>query len=378
MQNCIKCGKALPDGAEFCCWCGKKQTTVKRKSRKRANKQGSVYKLSNPNLSRPWCAALPARYDEQKNKTQQILGYYKTKTEALNALNAAVSSDISVEKINYTLSHVYNEWSEQHYRNLSNSAIANYKSAWNYMKPYYKSKMRDLRATDIQTCIDKAVEDGRARATCEKIRNLYSQLCKHSMSIDIITQNYSQFLVLPPQDKEDKIPFTIDEMKKIEAEGSDTAKIILIMIFTGLRIGELFDMKKENVYLDDTPPRLIGGKKTEAGTNRIIPIHSHIIEIIRHFMDKKGDYLISNTKGNRKNEKNFREREYYPLLKSLGIEKKTPHCTRHTFATELQAAGAKEEDLIKVIGHADYSTTTENYVHQDISKLADMIELFDF
>lgn len=41
----------------------------------------------------------------------------------------------------------------------------------------------------------------------------------------------------------------------------------------------------------------------------------------------------------------------------------------------LQACGAKPEDLIKVIGHADYETTTENYIHQDISKLADMVEL---
>lgn len=74
-------------------------------------------------------------------------------------------------------------------------------------------------------------------------------------------------------------------------------------------------------------------------------------------------------------EKNFRERNYYPYLKKLGIPKKTPHSTRHTFATMLQACGAKPEDLIKVIGHADYETTTENYIHQDISKLADMVEL---
>ena len=74
-------------------------------------------------------------------------------------------------------------------------------------------------------------------------------------------------------------------------------------------------------------------------------------------------------------EKNFREREYYPLLKLLKIEIKTPHCTRHTFATMLQACGAKQEDLIKVIGHADYSVTIENYIHQDITTLSDMIEL---
>lgn len=59
----------------------------------------------------------------------------------------------------------------------------------------------------------------------------------------------------------------------------------------------------------------------------------------------------------------------------LGITRKSPHSTRHTFATLLQAKGAKPEDLIKVIGHADYETTTENYIHQNIDKLSEMIEL---
>lgn len=63
------------------------------------------------------------------------------------------------------------------------------------------------------------------------------------------------------------------------------------------------------------------------------------------------------------------------LLERLGITRKSPHSTRHTFATLLQAKGAKPEDLIKVIGHADYETTTENYIHQNIDKLSEMIEL---
>ena len=59
------------------------------------------------------------------------------------------------------------------------------------------------------------------------------------------------------------------------------------------------------------------------------------------------------------------------------IEKKSPHSTRHTFATMLQAKGAKPEDLIRVIGHSDYKTTTENYIHQNIDTLSEMIEMID-
>ncbi len=372
---CIKCKKEIAKGSVFCSWCGKKQTAEKRKSRRRANAQGSVYKVSG-NRRKPYIAVLPCKYDKDGNARRTTLGYYETKTEALNALNEAVAANIT-DKINMTLENIFECWKSAHYRDLSKQAIDAYNAAWKYLITYSSKKFRDLKASDIQICIDDAVSKGKSKATCEKIRSLYSQLCKYAMSQDIISQNYSQFLKLPKSSKKEKEIFTESEIQLLLSnDNNETAMIILILIFSGMRIGELFDIKKEKVYLNDTYPYLIGGKKTEARTNRIIPIHSSILRYIKYFYLKPGKYLISNSIGNRMNEKNFRERNYYPLLQKVGISKKTPHSTRHTFATVLQANGAKPEDLIKVIGHADYEITTENYIHQDIKKLSNMIELF--
>ena len=370
---CIKCKKEIPDGSIFCNWCGKKQAVEKRKSRRRANSQGSVYKVSG-NRRKPYIALLPCKYDKEGNAKRPTLGYYETKTEALNALNDAVSANMT-DRINMTLKNIFDNWKSVHYRDLSKQAADAYNAAWNYISPFSSKKFKDLRATDIQTCIDDAVSSGKSKATCEKIRSLYSQLCKYAMSQDIITQNYAQFVKMPKDEKKEKKPFSNSEIKTLLSHDNDeTAMIILILIFSGMRIGELFDIKKENVYLDDVPPRIIGGKKTEAGTNRIIPIHSQILKYIKYFYDKPGKYLISNSQGQRMSENNFRNREYYPYLEDHNIEKKSPHSTRHTFATMLQAEGAKPEDLIRVIGHTDYKTTTENYIHQDITKLSEMIE----
>ena len=38
-MECIKCKKEIPDGAPFCCWCGKKQQT--KRATKRGNGTGS-------------------------------------------------------------------------------------------------------------------------------------------------------------------------------------------------------------------------------------------------------------------------------------------------------------------------------------------------
>ena len=58
MELCVKCGRELPDGALWCCWCGKKQKTEKRR-RVRGNGQGTVYKRSNG-----------------KYRAEVVLGYY--------------------------------------------------------------------------------------------------------------------------------------------------------------------------------------------------------------------------------------------------------------------------------------------------------------
>ncbi len=318
---CVKCKKEIADDSVFCKFCGKKQAAEKRKSRRRANSQGSVYKVSG-NRRKPYLAVLPCKYDKEGNAKRTTLGYYETKTEALNALNEAIAAN-TTDRINMTLENIFECWKSAHYRDLSKQAIDAYNAAWKYIMTYNSKKFRNLKASDIQICIDDAVDKGKSKATCEKIRSLYSQLCKYAMSQDIISQNYSQFLKLPKSSKKEKEIFTESEIQVLLLNDSnETAMIILILIFSGMRIGELFDVKKEQVYLNETYPYLIGGKKTEAGTNRIIPIHSATLKYIKHFYKKDGSYLISNNAGNRMNEKNFRERDYYPFLQKMASQRK--------------------------------------------------------
>lgn len=367
---CIKCKKEIPDKSIFCNWCGKKQkvTKTKKRSARRTNGQGSVCKLTDRKRKKPYMARLKAVYDPfEGREVRPVLGYYETKEEALNAL-ALACENAPTEKYNYSLENIYKEWSNIHFKELSKSGIDSIKASWKYLEPLRNDKFRNIRTEDIQKCIDTATSKGKSRATCEKIKQLYSQLCKYAMQYDIINKNYAEFIKLPKIQKNEKEIFTDQHIKLLfDHSDNETAMIILILIYTGFRIGELFDIKKETVFLDEK--YIIGGKKTEAGTNRIVPINEKIYDFVKYWYNKNGEYLISNSMGNRMNEKNFRERNYYPYLKEIGIPKKTPHSTRHTFATLMQRAGVNPEDLTKIIGHAQYSTTADHYIHQDIDKL---------
>ena len=58
----------------------------------------------------------------------------------------------------------------------------------------------------------------------------------------------------------------------------------------------------------------------------------------------------------------------------LGISRKTPHSTRHTYASRARRDGMPPELLQKILGHSDYTTTANIYVHTDVQELINAVE----
>ena len=155
----------------------------------------------------------------------------------------------------------------------------------------------------------------------------------------------------------------------MESDNSDAAKIVLMLLATGMRIGELFDLPLAGYHGD----YVVGGEKTDAGRNRIIPIRPEGKQYFAYFSSRaNGELLLSGYDG-QKVPANFRRRDFYPLLDRLGIERKTPHATRHTYASRAVKEGLPPEMLQRVLGHADYATTANIYTHIDARTLVDAV-----
>lgn len=355
-MECIKCKKDIPDGSVFCCWCGKQQQATQRKALKRANGTGTVYKLQG-RRTRPWVAA--------KGKT--IIGYYDKKTAALDALARLQGRSVG-EIYNWTFAEVYEAWKDEHFRDIGAKGIESYERAYDVFEPLHDRKFRELRTADYQIVIDKYSD--KSHSLLSKFKQLATQMSQWGIRQELITTNFASFIKLPENVKKEKEIFSEEDIQKLEADGSQAAKLALMMVYTGMRIGELFGLRTENVH----ETYVIGGEKTEAGRNRIIPIRSEGRKYFAEFKERaKGELLISGYDG-QKVIANFRKRDYYPLLERLGISKKTPHATRHTFASWAVANNIKPELLQKMLGHADYSTTANIYEHFDIDQLIDAID----
>ena len=362
---CVRCKEPLPAGALYCPACGKKQaqTASTTKARKRANGMGTAYRLKGKR-KRPWAAA----------RKGIIVGYYATKTEALEAL-AALQGEKLPDWYNITLEEVFERWKAQAWPELSSDSQRMYTGVWKKLDALASRKMRDIRTPDYQSVIDAL--DGKSRSLKNQVRVLCSQLCKWAQANDIIPRSYADGLRIGKGEKKEKEIFTEDERKLIlkAAAADETARIVAVLLYTGLRINEFLSIRKTDVHLDGQTPHMIGGEKTEAGKNRIIPIALPILSIVKALMEKPGRYLVSNTEGGRKDYHNFREREYYPFLERLGLPKRTLHTTRHTFASMAVKSDMRPEDLQKIMGHADYSVTANIYAHADEEELTKAIRM---
>jgi integrase len=348
-----KCAAELPEGAAYCHACGRKQGAEPRKRRKRGNGTGTAYKLQG-RRSRPWVAA----------KSGTVVGYYGTRGEAVAALDALAGKPVP-ERYNMTFADVYGAWKLEHFRDIGKKGIDGYETAYAHLAALHGMRFRDVRTEHYQREGDRLAGLGRSRSAVEKLKQLAGQMGKWAMREDLASRNYAQFIRLPEGRPAEKEIFSDAEIGKLEACPGDAARIVLMLIYTGMRIGELFSMQASDVRGE----YCVGGEKTDAGRNRAIPIPTRVRGHFAHFAATAGDGpLLGGYAGNR-GVANFRRRDYYPLLEGLGIPRKSPHSTRHTYASLAVGAGVKPEHLQKILGHADYGTTSNIYVHAGVDEL---------
>lgn len=124
--------------------------------------------------------------------------------------------------------------------------------------------MTELRKSHMQRVVDEYAE--LSKSTQKNIMGLFHQIYKFALENDICEKDYSQFVtVTSEKEKENKVPFSREEVKLLwdNLDTYDYADSILIMIYTGVRIGELRHLRKENVHLEERYIEL-HGTKTEA------------------------------------------------------------------------------------------------------------------
>lgn len=255
------------------------------------NGYGSVYKLSD-NRRKPWIARKTVGWNTNGKQQYYTIGYYTKRQDALDALAEYNKNPIG-ERGNITLGGIYEEWSKSKYPKLSKKTIETYETAWKHLSVLKNERFKDIKTSHIQEIIDSMDDEGLSYSSYHKVKVLAGLLYKYALADDIVDKNYAELVELPERDTKEKKPFNDFEIKSIEklAETNIWANTILILIYTGMRIGELLKLTKFNIDIKNMI--ITGGSKTEAGKNRIIPVHPKIQKYIKYWYNTNSDYLIN-------------------------------------------------------------------------------------
>ena len=333
------------------------------------NGYGSVVKLGK-NRRRPYAVRVTAGWTDEGRQRYKYVSYHEKKADAIMALAEYNKNpyDLDVSKI--TFAEVFEKWSKQEYITLSDSSVKGYNSAFKKCSPLYGRLIKEIKKTHLQGVIDEITAPSMAKMT----KFLFQKMYKYALENDIVEKDYSKFVKLPKKEvAEEKIPFTEEEIKCLweNVDNVQFADLVLILLYTGMRIGELLDLKKSNIHLEER--YMIGGKKTTAGIDRVIPIHKRILPLIKKRMeDSHLDCLFLNKHRGKLSYSSFMKYQWGNIVKSFEKEH-TPHDTRHTFISEMDRLGVNKITTKRIVGHSN-SDVTEHYTHKTIAELIEAVD----
>lgn len=249
----------------------------------------------------------------------------------------------------------------------------NYKSAFKKFSSLYDRKINTITLIDLQPIFDKAMNAGASRSLLCNMKCILNYIFDYALKYDYAFKRYPDYIEWEAtvQDVIVHEPFTKEEIKQLYMrKDSLMCEIILIFIYTGLRPMELANMTANDVHLDEN--YVIGGVKTNAGKNRIIPIHPIIKPYLRHLMQRNKRYMLYSYCGKYAVDR-YREAIFYPALDVLGMDH-YPYDTRHTFATLCNEYGLDTFAVKRIMGHTCGNTTQDVYTHTYLSYLIEQIK----
>jgi len=348
---------------------------------------GNISKLTGKRRN-PWRARKTTGWtiDEETKKAKQqyvTIGYYPTRQQALQALSEYNASPYDLNANKITFAEIYERWSEKKFTEISPSNVNGYKAAYKMCEAIYDMRFADLKLAHLQGVVDAS---GKNYPALKKLKILFNQLFDYAVMHEIITRDRHivEYLDIGKEEKSTRhYRFTDAEIDALWrwANENEYVQVILMLIYSGVRPGELFNTKRTAVNLESKYFIIEKGKNVNA--SRKVPIHERTLPFFSHWVSKGTEYLITNLSGSKfqfdTNHGSYTESFWAPILTDIGILKyknakgeiseHLPDDTRHTFTTMWKEKKLDEAMRRKIQGHSGKGIGEIVYTHFEFEKL---------
>lgn len=155
-----------------------------------------------------------------------------------------------------------------------------------------------------------------------------------------------------------------DILSKLKRDNREHYKVIMFLLLTGLRVGELIGLTFEESI--DFREEILKVKNFKKNREDLLPIYPELMEFIR---DEWNEYtgLLFNYKSTHSMKffERFRKRE--------GYENYSFHTLRKTFITKLINSGMSVYDVMTLARHRNIETTLRHYSRADLRRMGNEI-----
>ena len=406
--QCPECELQVSTKAITCPHCGYPiKTNKKTSTNKHGNKRkrlpngfGQITEIKDYNLRKRFRVMVTVGKTSTGKIISKLLkpeAYFETYNDAYAALVEYNKNPYDLEP-SITVFELYKKWTDEYFKSLnSTSSIRTITAAWAYCSSVYDMRAMDVRARHIKGCIDNgvAVINGIERtptaSTKSKMKSMFNLMFDYALEYEIVEKNYARTFNLSDdivREKEEArrghIIFTEDEIKTLwdNVDEKQYVDVILIQCYSGWRPQELGLLKLEDIDLENWTFK--GGIKTDAGKNRIVPIHTKIRPLVKKRYDEavtlKSEYLINCTDTHtHRSSLTFTydkyQQRFKKIITALNLNPQhRAHDGRMHFITLAKKYNVDEYAIKYIVGHNISDITEKIYTQREIDWLKSEME----
>jgi integrase len=343
---------------------------------------------------------------------------------------------VRADKNTLTVNDMYNSW-VQLKKGLKDNTFSNYKYMYQmFVEPDFgKTKIVDLKRSDVRAFYNYLADERHIKVnTIDSIHTVLHQVLELAVEDEYLRYNPSDNALKELKkarnfEIEKRRALTVPEQELFEVFLSKQGQyhrwypIFTIMLWTGMRVGEICGLRWEDIDLDDETISVnhtlvyydkrgeercgfaINTPKTRAG-ERIIPMLPKVKEAFlmeKAYQEEAGlrstavvdgyrNFIFVNRFGNVQHQGtlnkalrriirdcNFEVLDKVHKEDAILLPKFSNHSLRHTFCTRLSEAGVNLRAIMDIMGHSDSETTLQIYTEATKEfKRAELISFEEF
>jgi integrase len=243
------------------------------------------------------------------------------------------------------------------------------------MPAFGKRQLRELTREELQSFLSRKLNRGLSWETVHHFKCGLSKILSAAEEWGCITENVSQKTRLPRrQHGAERTVLTPVQVRKLAATLSEPARsITLLLVLTGLRVGELLALRWGSIDLNARLLRVcetvydghFDQPKTKRSA-RTIPIGTETAEVLAALHSAAVDpkaLVFATREGLPLERWNLLRKHLKPSAKKLGLPGVTWHLLRHSHATMLDSVGTPLGTMQSLLGHSTPEITREIYLH---------------